>query len=268
MNKKIYFKAGDDVTALLEVKQYFSKSDLLARETPSRLPKSKTWKYMMRYKWYRWLWRFLFPPLEKGFPSWIAKTDEERIQNFKKILNDKERRYSYTEKCDGSSATYAINGKEFTVCSRNYKLGRPDTSIWWRIAQQKNIETYLMRLQGLLGAKKIVLQGEIVGEGIQKNKYRIKGIEFLAYNLIVDGVKKTTTQMQEILFDCSIPIKVVPILDFDIILPDTVEEVIELSKGKSILNKDVEREGIVVRSDDCKVSFKAINPVFLLKNDE
>ena len=58
-----------------------------------------------------------------------------------------------------------------------------------------------------------------------------------------------------------------------------IETLVELSKGVSVLNKDVQREGIVIRPlveakdidfdlPHARVSFKAINPLFLLKYDE
>ena len=48
----------------------------------------------------------------------------------------------------------------------------------------------------------------------------------------------------------------------------TVQELVEFSKGKSVINPDVEREGIVVRcieNGQKLLSFKVISPDFLLK---
>jgi hypothetical protein len=61
----------------------------------------------------------------------------------------------------------------------------------------------------------------------------------------------------------------VPVLnkEFSFILPDTVEDMLKYAEGKSVLNQDTEREGVVVRSMDGTISFKAISNKFLLKND-
>jgi len=53
----------------------------------------------------------------------------------------------------------------------------------------------------------------------------------------------------------------------------TVSELVELSKGKSVLNKDTLREGIVCRAfsedeEGERISFKVISPDFLLKYNE
>jgi hypothetical protein len=54
----------------------------------------------------------------------------------------------------------------------------------------------------------------------------------------------------------------------------TVDEAVEYSVGKSLVNKDIQREGVVVKSalekrdpDIGRLSFKVINPKFLLKYD-
>jgi hypothetical protein len=42
---------------------------------------------------------------------------------------------------------------------------------------------------------------------------------------------------------------------------------LKYAEGKSELNSDTEREGVVVRSVDGTISFKAISNKFLLKNE-
>jgi hypothetical protein len=62
-----------------------------------------------------------------------------------------------------------------------------------------------------------------------------------------------------------------------IVLDHTVDELTELSRGKSVLNPKVHREGVVFRPlretfdvdmGEDRVSFKALNPDFLLKYDD
>ncbi len=62
------------------------------------------------------------------FPSFIRKTDEERIQNLAseyelfKTQNKEGVKFYVTEKLDGSSATYYFKDGIFGVCSRNLEL--------------------------------------------------------------------------------------------------------------------------------------------------
>ena len=52
-------------------------------------------------------------------------------------------------------------------------------------------------------------------------------------------------------------------------LESTVDAMIEKSKGKSILNDQIQREGIVCRCYDGEyISFKVLNPIFLLEYED
>jgi len=66
-------------------------------------------------------------------------------------------------------------------------------------------------------------------------------------------------------------LKMAPVLDKSFKLPETVGELIEYSRGKSVINPKTDREGVVIRliKDGKKfVSFKVKNPDFLIKNKE
>ena len=59
-----------------------------------------------------------------NFPSFIPKTDQERVQNLKKEFDGiyKDYIWEVTEKLDGSSMTVYMKDGEFGVCSRNLDL--------------------------------------------------------------------------------------------------------------------------------------------------
>jgi hypothetical protein len=57
----------------------------------------------------------------------------------------------------------------------------------------------------------------------------------------------------------------VPILNDNFLLPSTVEDMVSYSDGKSVLTPLTNREGVVVRSKDSTISFKAISNTFLLE---
>jgi len=91
---------------------------------------------------------WLFPKADKGFPKFIKKTDEDRIQLFpdfcEKYAN---KRFQVTEKVDGQSGTFVLakkgRGYEFMVCSRNLRLRKPDNSSYWTVANKFKIEEFL-----------------------------------------------------------------------------------------------------------------------------
>jgi len=197
-----------------------------------------------------------------GFPSFLHKTDEERVQNLVKEYDEYKltsaHQFYMTEKLDGSSATFYMNEGEFGVCSRNLELLETEGNTFWKVARELDLENKLK------DKGNICLQGELIGEGIQGNPYKIKGQTVHFFNGF-DIDKQTRFGINEflILLD-EMGLTPVPILDVAMLLPDTVKGMLELAEGKSRLNDKTEREGVVVRSLDNTISFKAISNKFLL----
>lgn len=196
-----------------------------------------------------------------NFPSFIFKTDEERIQNLTRYY-DKYKEYTFyvTEKLDGSSITMYLKDGEFGVCSRNIDLKDTEHNTFWKAARAHNIEEKLRDY-----GKNIAIQGELIGEGIQGNPYKLKGHHIRIFNVFhID----TASYFDFELFKdwCNhYKLETVPVLDTHFELPETIKEMVEYADGKSVLNHDFNREGVVVRSLNRKHSFKAISNIFLLK---
>lgn len=212
------------------------------------------------------------------FPSVIHKTDETRIQAMPHILQAfKDIPFCMTEKLDGQSMTAYVQKKfrwpftpqkyKFVVCSRNMVLGREDDSNWWRAARIFNVRFVLTNLlKSLPGRNWVALQGEVLGPGIQGNKYGLSTVELRVFNMMTDKEIFNQTEMGMHLAGSGI--STVPVLrQGTFYLPQNIEDIVEVSKAPSILNKNVPREGIVVRNYDKNISFKVINPEFLLKYD-
>ena len=197
-----------------------------------------------------------------GFPSFLHKTDEERVQNLVKEYGEYKftstHQFYMTEKLDGSSATFYMNEGEFGVCSRNLELLETEGNTFWKVARELDLETKLK------DKGNICLQGELIGEGIQGNPYKIKGQTVHFFNAF-DIDKQARLGINEflVLLD-DMELSSVPILDVAMLLPETVTGMLELAEGKSRLNNNTEREGVVVRSLDNTISFKAISNKFLL----
>ena len=224
----------------------------------------------MRYKWYR---RMFAKSKRKGeFPEWIVKTDETRIQNLPVLFDIESKRgteFSVTEKMDGQSATYflhRVSKKKFAfgVCSRNIYLKDPDDSSYWMIAKKYDMENVLRKLIG--EHQSIVLQGEICGNNIQKNKYRIDGYELFVFNLIYPERKCSTREIAELV--APFGLKTVPLLEERKTLPSTIPEIVEYAKGKSVVRGKQRREGVVLRNLNRNISFKVINPDYLLEEED
>jgi len=208
-----------------------------------------------------------------NFPSFIPKTDETRIQVLQTVLDSNIGLNCYvTEKLDGSSATFYLKDGSFGVCTRNLELQNDEKNSLWKYAMAIDLENKLKSLN-----KNICLQGEIIGEGIQKNKYKLRGQTIYFFNAFdIDNYRYLSIdELQKICFD--LDLKLVPIIEENYKLENNIETLIEKSKMKSILNNDAIAEGIVIRPMNemiekevlnGRLSFKVINPEFLIKYDE
>ena len=195
-----------------------------------------------------------------NFPSFLKKTDEERIQNLTKEYGIYSlAKFYVTEKLDGSSVTYYVKDGVFGVCSRNLDLLEDENNSMWKFAVTTGLREKMVGL-----GKNIAIQGEIIGEGIQGNPYKIIGQTVKVFNGF-DIDKYDYLSLSELLdLTKVLEVKTVPILDLSFTLPDTIDELLLTAEGKSILNIKTEREGLVIRSHDRKISFKAISNKFLL----
>lgn len=195
------------------------------------------------------------------FPSFIPKTDEERVQNLSsEYVSWKDQTFYVTEKLDGSSATYYIKDGEFGVCSRNLELLETEGNTFWKVARDLDLENK-MKSVGI----NFSIQGELIGEGIQGNPYKIKGQTVKFFNLFDIDIKDYyNLEYFEKIIKEEMSLDTVPILERNFKLPENVEEILKYADAKSVLNPTFDREGVVIRSHDRKISFKVISNKFLL----
>ena len=287
-----YLTEGDFLTKELEVtyaeaednKRKANSADKykkMAQRRPN-IFKKKWAQWMMRRNWGKKVMFFFFgkkKDKKSEWPTWVVKTDEERIQNLVYMIPTfQNEKWIPTEKIDGTSTTFTMKrgkrGKnDFFICSRNVVFDKPDkkcfyeTNVYTEMAEKYDIENVL---KSILDKNKnllfVTIQGETYGEGVQKRDYSIKGHDFMAFNLIfgdVNGVptRKNPMDMSSILSSYKIPC--VPFFD-PIELPDTCDEILALAEGASAID-GLPREGLVFRTLDGCRSFKAVDNGFLLK---
>lgn len=212
--------------------------------------------------------------IAKGnFPSFIPKTDETRVQVLQPILDKYKNILCYVaEKLDGSSVTFYIKDGVFGVCTRNLELEFNVENSIWKFAIENKLEEKLKALN-----KNMALQGEIIGEGVQKNKYKIKEQTVYFFNAFdIDAYEYLSlNELKNLLRE--LDVNMVPIIDEHYLLSNDINELIEKSSMQSTLNKSAIAEGIVIRPTtetidkyklQGRLSFKVINPKFLIKYDE
>lgn len=292
------FNVGDDVTKVLGVTYYVKEDN--ERKAKGENPNAKYNRMAARHpnlakkKWFKWLMKrecgrkllYVFfgnskKDEIKKFPSWIKKTDEDRIENCLWMFESKEP-FVCTEKIDGTSTTVFLDTTtrkpDFGVCSRNIRQMDAEQvnyhtsvdhnigNVYWEMVDKYDMKDALEDIAKKHDAKRVVLQGETYGEAVQGNPLHLKERRFAAFNLIFDGERLGSIEAKKILDEYNIPF--VPIIDENYHMPDDFEELKLQADGKSVISPKYRREGFVYRSLDGKQSCKNVSREYLIKLKE
>lgn len=240
--------------------------------------KKKWARWLMRHTWGRKFMFLIFGRKKdnpRGFPTFVSKTDEERVENQPWRIGDG-KTYLATEKLDGTSCTYALERKgrnkfEFYVCSRNVRQHDEkqecyhDHNIYWDLAFKYNIEQHLKDfLNEHPDLKWVCIQGEGVGY-VQGNPLKLSEDDLYVFNFKDSNLGRWPSSDGKVKIE-EWGMKWVPILG-EVKMPDTMEELKQIATDKSLVNPDVMREGIVYRSLDGSDSFKNVSREYLLKHN-
>ena len=276
-------KVGQGVTEILQITKYDPEAALdIAPEVEPQVKKNWLSRKMQYCKWLL----FGYKPIKNygDFPSCCPKTDEMRVQHMQEALErDAGMPVYITEKIDGTSSTFIFRkngnwlarifgrGYTFQVCSRNRILfstdknhnKKPDHPIM-KMADKYNLLSGMKKLN-----RNLAIQGETIGgpgPNIQGNLYKLNGFDLKVFLIYDIDAKKylPLDEMQKIIEE--LHLSMVPLIGTDVINPD-IKYWVELSKGNSKVLPSVLREGIVMRGQKDDFSFKAINPLYLLKNE-
>ena len=212
----------------------------------------------------------------RTFPGWLPKTDEERVQNLgrtlENILADKQIFTYITEKLHGTSITCYLRDGVFGVCSRNNEKKDEKGCTYWETARKENIEWKLRLLSKELSIPNIACQGELCGPGINKNTLKLKELEIFWFNFF-DIDKYEYFNYNELNDVKRFGFKLVPVLFTASPLHADVDLWVKFADHLHSTFPDANQaEGVVVRDMSRKhinrLSFKVINNTFLLKEKD
>jgi len=262
------YKEGDDVTEVLNVKKYDDTQKFKSKSTSSKT---------------------------KGiFPSFLVKTDQERIQNLVHYFEDgsmKELEFEETLKLEGSShSSFKIKENlpkwkglvnkisinllnrelfktyRFGFCSRNLEL-KETTKGEKQSNFEKVVHKYNIKEELPIG---YAIQGELIAPDIQSNHEKVKEPELYIFN-VFDIEKQEYLKPQdarEFVNKHFTKLKYVPVVNEKVKIfkeCKTLEDMLERVEGQS-MNKDTISEGRVYKcTSDGNIHFKCISNTYLLK---
>jgi len=211
-------------------------------------------------KWERPISPQLYGQAKGYFPSFLRKTDQERVQNIGVQLQYYiNQTFEVTIKLDGSSCTIFSYNEEDGVCSRNLELKRDENNAFWRIALEYDIHKKIRAC-----GRNLAVQGELIAPNIQSNYEKVNKPEFYVFD-IFDVDKQEYMLPKERQEFCKIlNIPHVPVVDKAFSMIDNVDALLDMAEGAG-MNNGVKREGLVFKHNNSEFSFKSISNSYLLK---
>jgi len=283
-----FTREGEDVTEPLRVTKYDPESAKELRENPNAKRQSVPHAWMLKFNLTRILHQKMYPQMKGAWPRWMPKTDETRVQNLSRIDDMVlDRSLYYSEKLDGQSVTFFYVRDEkvglfkkglFGVCSRNIWYKTPASNNWWNMAKGLEMKERLSTFCDVSG-RSLALQGELIGPGIQKNRYKKDEQEVYFFNVWDIDAECYVPLKEKLEILSALGLDTVPICSLTFV-PPTGYDYVAAAEGKSLMEDrglavskkglgTIEREGLVFRDVlDDGFSFKAISNKFLLKEEK
>ena len=197
-------------------------------------------------------------------PQGIPASDEIRIQSALELLDQlRGKPYYITTKMDGTSGiVYYIDGK-IGCSSRNKEIKDEEGALYWLPVYKYGLKEKLERL-----GKNLVITGEIIGPGIQKNKLRLSEIEWNVFDVKDYDANKYLPFDEAVKLCAELGLTNVPLEERGEQFDYSLETLLEKAKGK--YPSGLDKEGIVVRSalSPKAISFKVLNNDALLKEKD
>ena len=212
------------------------------------------------------------------FPSYIPKSDEERVQNLENPFVDYlNKDFEVTIKRDGSSLTAFYSPsyspeQPFGVCSRNMRLKMPEgdkVSKFWDVIIKNGYDKKITDYCAENGCE-LAFQGELIGPGIQGNRSLFKDFEWHIFRI--------WDIRNQCFIECSarrelckiIGLTHVPVVEESLKVFQkfkTVDEILAYADGKD--DRGNMREGLVFKENGTMepVTFKAVSNKYLLKQE-
>lgn len=232
------------------------------------------------------------------FPSFLRKTDQERIQNKMHYFDTyKDEKWEVSIKLDGSSMTVWYNDKApplkagksqylwknkwmrlvekvkswfikpavFGVCSRNINLKDEEGNAFWNMAKELELESKMSK-----SGKNVAIQGELIAPNIQSNHENVKRPEFYVFDVFDIDKQEYMSWFERDSYlrsiDRDATINHVPVVTRSFSLETYDFDKLQDYVTGDGMNKGVSREGYVFKSTtNPALSFKCISNDYLLK---
>jgi RNA ligase (TIGR02306 family) len=207
-----------------------------------------------------------------GWPPYLPRTDEERVQNIN-LARYEDDLYEVTTKIDGASCTAYLLDDVFGVCGRNVNFsiepGKNENTNMVVVARRLNLES-VMRDLNLNG---YALQMELAGPKVNFNRQGLHSYKFFLHKVwnhkeqrYLSAAERNKVYMDIwnlLAKDTNSAFNHVPVVAVNFSIKGmSMDDIIKMADGEF---NNSPREGIVFKALDGSKSFKAISNEYLLK---
>lgn len=211
-------------------------------------------------------------PPRGNFPSYIRKTDQERAQNMKSDIFTSYlagEKYQVSVKLDGSSMTVWRKDGELGIASRRLSLKLEGTSNFVVMGNTVHNNEKVSEIHG-----DYCFQGELIAPSIQGNFEGVSNPEYHVYSMF-DMNEHSHVNPLDVYELCDrLGVNHVPVLFHASTLAEIfgdghnknslVDAIVKYADGPSAMNGKM-REGLVFKSLDSDLTFKAVGERYLTK---
>lgn len=175
-----------------------------------------------------------------------------------------------------SSVACYLKDNEFGVCGRNINFKCPEegerVNSYWFTARTLHVEKKMRSYAETHDIKNFAIQGELIGDGIQGNIYKLKNKTIGFYNAFDIDTSQYVPFEEFLVMISEMGLETVPILDMNCTLPETIDELLleadrattvignntkQLAEGRVYVAKGDVSGARIQRSPFNRLSFKA-----------
>jgi len=199
------------------------------------------------------------PILEKGgnlvrLPDFVSAYDIEGADNYADViayLMDK--KVWISEKAEGTNygVSFTMLDNKFFVNQHHHAIEEIDgvSHTFWKIARENGLLDLVKAVFDKYKGVNATLRGELIGSKIQGDYYDLKAFDVKLYEAEINGDPIDAGDFLRIMKELGREADVVPTIAVDVTLGEWLNgrTVREASNGKSLINPDKLREGIVIK---------------------
>jgi len=265
---------GQDVTEELGITQIIEDAEEAGVFMPQPIKnpvKRFLDKHLMKFSIYRKIRLLGAYENDNWYSFFPSKSDQKNAQAvFTRMkTNHGDKKWYVTEKLEGQNIsahlriTKFLGGiikiNRFGVCSHVRSIPKTEYSQFWNTVNRLEFRKKMIH-----AGQNVFVRGEHVGPKIQGNIFKLSTTDIYVFDVYKIDTKEMMAYDELVKFCQYNDFKMVPVLDDNFTLPETVQELLAYSNGNSMLAENVLREGIVIRlKDNPNVSFKVRSPIYL-----